>query len=387
MIDAWKAWLEQGLAMKATLRYFSEVFDDFDEFLDALEGVSRIYFVGHGDSLFVGQAADFFARYLGGIPTEAHPAFEFARHCPPLDATTLVVAISASGKVKATLEAARRAKQGGAPVVALTCNAGSPLALESSFVLTPVLNQRSVVPLNSTTSSMVLLFVALLFVVRSFREDFPPDVDKKFDFVEDELNRLPGVIDRLVQSVEPAMRVLADEVAQSVVERGSAELHYVGSGPGRVCATIGATKVKELCYLHAEAKELEEFAHYQKLLVDEGAPVFFVCPARAERRVDDFLRAFDRLGARVYLFASPALYRDLESQAKRFPKSVKLFTMPSVLEVFQPVAFAVPLQVFALYLTLALGGNPTTFRSPAHLEFVDLYVPDPRDAPGARDDQ
>ncbi|MHA1734359.1 MAG: SIS domain-containing protein [Promethearchaeota archaeon] len=374
MISAWRAWLDQGPAVRASLRYFTEAFDDFDSFLDQLEGVSAIYFVGQGDSLFVGQAADYFVRYLDGCITASIGAYEFTLHPPPLSRTTLVVAISASGEVGATVDAAAFARGSGAPVLGLTCNAGSSLAHACDFFLTPVLNEKSAVPLNSTTSSMALLFMAVLFVLRSFRAELPPELEERYDYVEDSLNKVPSVIDRVEDSLEGTMRGASELVATSLYERGSRDIYYVGTGPGKVAATIGATKIKELCYYHSSANDLEEFAHYQKLLLNPGDPVFLVNPGGGQgKRVHDFLRGFHSLGASVFWLTSPNLFPDLER--RRFPSSIRVVKMPEVLEVFQPLVFVVPMQVFALYFTTAVGENPTTFRSQKHLEFVDIYTP------------
>lgn len=178
MVNAWKAWLDQGSAVRATFRYFSEVFDEFDAFLDTIIDVSFIYFIGQGDSLFIGDAAVFLTRYLEGCPAQAMSAYEFYYHPPPLSSTTIVFAISASGEVLSTLDAARLAIEYAAPVIGITTNAGSSLANVCNIFLTPVLNIHSPIPLNSTTASMALVFIATLFILRSFKEEFPPILKK-----------------------------------------------------------------------------------------------------------------------------------------------------------------------------------------------------------------
>lgn len=370
LIDAWRAWMDQAPAMRATLRYFIEAFDEFDAFLDTLAGVDQLYFVGQGDSLFVGEAATFFVRYLEGCPCHAMSAYEFFTRPPPLSPSTLVFAISASGEVKATVRAARFARAHEAPVIGITLDAGSSLAHQVSFFLSPVLNVKSVIPLNATTTSIALVYMALLFILRGFLEDFPPALEERYEYVEDHLHRVPALIARLEDDVEAQMRQAAEAVAEALLQTNRRSLYYIGTGPGRACARIGATKVKELCYYHSEATELEEFAHYQKLLVGDRVPVFLVCPAKAEKRVAQFLRGLARIHADVYLLASENELPDLKKT--RFPPGVHLVELPAVLEVFQPLVFVIPLQVFALYLTVALGQNPTTFRSEAHLRFVDI---------------
>ncbi len=375
LIDAWRAWLDQGPAIRASLRFFTEVFDEFDAFLDTIEKIKLTYIVGQGDSLFVGQAGDYFARYLEGWPTIPMSAYEFLHYPPPLSKNTLVIAISASGRVKSTVDAVQYAKSKGAPVLGITENAGSPLAHSSSFFLTPVINENSMIPLNSTTASMALLFIVLLFVLRGFRDDFPPELEEKYNFIEDSLNRIPTIVNKVEDTLEGTMQDIAETVAINLYEKNRNDIHYVGTGPGQVTATIGAAKIKELCYYHSEATELEEFAHYQKLLLSPGDPVFLISPGDfRERRIVEYLKGFNDLKAQVYWFTSPNLFRGLEN--KRFPQTVQVVQMPEVLEVFQPLVYTVPLQVFALYFTIAIGQNPTTFRSDSHLNFVNIYARD-----------
>ena len=92
--------------------------------------VERIYITGCGDSFFAGmEFQDLFYEWTGVEAFAVH-ALEFSRYvCPKhVSGKTLVLSISASGKVTRTIEAAARAKEAGGHSIAITSNAETPLA-------------------------------------------------------------------------------------------------------------------------------------------------------------------------------------------------------------------------------------------------------------------
>src|SRR5512133_194095 len=56
----------------------------------------RVYFVGHGSSLFNGLVGEYVLEHIAGIPSKSVPGFAFSKYAEAslLDSQTLVVGIS-----------------------------------------------------------------------------------------------------------------------------------------------------------------------------------------------------------------------------------------------------------------------------------------------------
>src|SRR5439155_238150 len=99
-------------------------------------GVEHLYLTGCGDSAFAGMAATLAFRRHSRLRVHARHALDFARYevryLPPGSA---LLAISYSGKVGRTIEAARQASSFGTPVIALTGDVAGPLAAAADRIL------------------------------------------------------------------------------------------------------------------------------------------------------------------------------------------------------------------------------------------------------------
>ena len=99
-------------------------------------GIEHLYLTGCGDSAFAGLAATLAFRRHSRLRVHAVHALDLARYLvrylPPASA---VMAISFSGKVGRTNEAARQAAAFGYPVIALTGHADGPLARTCDRIL------------------------------------------------------------------------------------------------------------------------------------------------------------------------------------------------------------------------------------------------------------
>src|SRR5437763_9688190 len=99
-------------------------------------GVEHLYLTGCGDSAFAGMAATLAFRRHSRLRVHAVHALDFARYdvryLPPGSA---LLAISYSGRVGRTIEAARQASSFGTPVIALTGDAAGPPAAAADRIL------------------------------------------------------------------------------------------------------------------------------------------------------------------------------------------------------------------------------------------------------------
>ena len=102
----------------------------------AARRIEHLYLTGCGDSAFAGLAAALAFRRHSRLQVHSVHALDFARYdVRYLPSASAVLAISYSGKVGRTIEAARQAAAFGVPVIALTGRADGELAAAADRIL------------------------------------------------------------------------------------------------------------------------------------------------------------------------------------------------------------------------------------------------------------
>ncbi|MEM2969845.1 MAG: SIS domain-containing protein [Candidatus Bathyarchaeia archaeon] len=131
-------------------------------------------------------------------------------------------------------------------------------------------------------------------------------------------------------------------------------IFILGSGPNYATALEAALKLKETCMVFAEGFATREFLHGPMRLVDERTLVImFVSPNELETELE-LCRSLRSFGAPVVLITE----KDV-SCAGLFEAADDVILVPSGLpEVFSPLLYVVPIQLFAYYNSVLRGLNP-----------------------------
>lgn len=238
------------------LRGLASRFGEIEAFWRAnLADASRIIAFGSGDGWFAARSVSARAGEPGIF---AASGLELAGdQGPVLDASDRLIAISMSGNVDRTVEAAMRAQELGAKAVSLTNSEGGRLAelgLENFS-----LQIDDVAPFLCGTSS----FTATRTVLSLFAAlaDGRPKVT---------------VHEQLIATADALEQVLVDAalVAETVAQQkamNASGLRYLSCGRrGAAMADYGAAKIVELAGTPVWSDDLEEFAHRQFWTVAQG---------------------------------------------------------------------------------------------------------------------
>ncbi len=294
---------------------------------------------------------------LPGPGPVARQAFEAAMD--PWPGTT--IAISHEGGTWATAEALRAARTVGARLGLITAGANSPCASLADVVLCT----RELDPSWCHT----LGFLAPIVAAASVGAE------------------LAGrTIDPLVPRhlVEAGIAVEDDARALGRALATSRTLAVVASGADRAAGRELALKVEEASYVPAAYRDLETLLHGHITALDVGSGVVLILTDRdgreaRVRRARQLLAAVGRVGARcgaiVTAGAAEAIPDDLTPAGR--------IVIPEAPDLPAPVAAAigsaVPLQLTAYHMALALGTNPdalrreaTQYRSAAEALAVEL---------------
>jgi glucosamine--fructose-6-phosphate aminotransferase (isomerizing) len=306
--------------------------------------IDQVLLIGCGDPFMLGQAAVYALENWVGVRAEAVEAAEFAlyRHTV-LDARTLVIAITSSGKTVKAVDAARLARHGGAQTLALTNLAPSPICTEVDDVL-----QTRSTPSNSFPTLTTTIALAALYNLAMHWALINGNLDqKRFDTLHLELvDDIPQIVEQAL-GLEGEMKALAEKLKNAPI------FTFLGSGPNWATAQLGAAKLKEISQSRSEAANLEEYAHLFSLSIQPEDPVFLITAAGAiderNRLVAKFIQG---MRGQLFVVGPHSLKAGWEAL------SVPYISLGEHDEMFGPIADWIPLQLFAYHVSLGKGRNP-----------------------------
>jgi glutamine---fructose-6-phosphate transaminase (isomerizing) len=172
----------------------------------------------------------------------AHPRLEHA----------LVLAVSQSGASPDLISSLEAATASGAITTAIVNQPGSPLAAAARHTLPQNAGEEHSV---AATKSFILTCTVLARLVATWQND---------DALNEALHRLPD-------SLEAA--IATDWGNTTDLLKDATSLYVLGRGPTHAIAGEAALKLKETCYLHAEAFSAAEVQHGPKAVIDQNFPI------------------------------------------------------------------------------------------------------------------
>jgi glucosamine--fructose-6-phosphate aminotransferase (isomerizing) len=242
----------------------------------------------------------------------------------------LAIGISQSGESTDTNLVLERAREQGALTIGITNESSSAMArIADEVFLVRAGKEKSVAATKTYTGQMLALYLIALALGAAIRAD---DLKRLADWTESALkleSEIGGLCERY-RFMEHAV----------VVGRG---LNYAN-------AFEFALKLMETCYVVAERFSSADFLHGPIALVEASFPVFLFAPpdvtAKPVRALHDKLRA---LGAETVAITGPAS-GIAATRSIRVPARIP--------ELYTPIPYIVPAQLFAALLAGSKGLNP-----------------------------
>jgi glucosamine--fructose-6-phosphate aminotransferase (isomerizing) len=324
---------------------------------------------GCGDPYFAGMAARLAMERDGGVRCQSIEALELTRYAiryvPVLPRPPLLVAVSHSGSVGRTIEAAATAAVFGWRTVALTGRADGRLAQ----VARPVVMDVPTLGFSPGTSTYVAMVVALLTLAGELaRAGGRADGAAR---IASGLEAAPDLARETIRaSAEPAERA-------AVLLAASPSTTFLGSGPSRASAEFGAAKLFEGPQRYGVAQQLEEWAHEQYFISGPTTPVVVVAPAGASRD-----RAGELIDEMAFIGAPIILVSDVVDDAVARRATVVLPVAAGLDEAFSPLLTCLPLALTAFFMAERLGARSYGFPSREHeIEHYETIHRDTRGIP------
>ena len=260
--------------------------------------IREVILTGCGDSQIAGALLREEWQRLTGIPARAVNAMQAARYETTLPRQAapqdpLLLAISVSGGVARTIEAAEQWRARGATTVALTGNPGSPLGQRAEYVY-----ELTIPPLENAggpgVRSFLLAAQALYLLALRFGE-------VRGRFTQDEAGALRDRWLESVDSLESSLPALDATLRDLAYEwQGLRRYELLGSGPARAAAAFGAAKILEASGHPTVHQDIEEWVHLHYFAHDPAAcGTFLLCASEdaacgRAREIEPYLRRLGR---------------------------------------------------------------------------------------------
>ncbi|HEX5149776.1 MAG TPA: glutamine--fructose-6-phosphate transaminase (isomerizing), partial [Candidatus Limnocylindrales bacterium] len=312
--------------------------------LDGLEAtlrsVTRVELVACGTASYAALVGAAALEAWTGLPARVTVGSEFRYSPPPLDAHTLVIAVTQSGETADTIAPTRLARERGCPVIAVTNTVGSAITREADAVMFLQAGPEVAVAASKTFVTQVTTLVVLAAAIARIRGSLDEADERELGAA---LRALPAAAAR---AVETADGMAADLARRYVNSRG---FMFVGRGPGYPVALEGALKLKEVSYVHAEGYAAGELKHGPISLLDAECPLVAVATRSAtyDKLISNVMEGRAR-DARIIAVATEG-----DEAIGRYADDV--CWVPDTHEILSPVLAIIPLQLFAYHVATARG--------------------------------
>ncbi len=268
---------EQPIALRETGAWIAERIDTVKGFL---EDVDKVYFVGCGDSYFVGIYGALIFEKFAGIRAESYESYEFLKYKHNFEDNAALIAISASGRTSKTVDAAKKARENKLKLIALTNYENSPLAKLSDLNLVTRVKNPYGPPSATSTTAMYLLNI----IARSISE---PSYD------QERLDSLPGISKKYLNYFSSSVKEIVSYLRDKNI------VYLVGAGPSYVSVLFGGAKFREASWMHSIVFEAEEISHYGMISIDKSDVIILDIPkGDSAEKLIDVSKALREIGAR-----------------------------------------------------------------------------------------
>jgi glucosamine--fructose-6-phosphate aminotransferase (isomerizing) len=312
---------------------------EVDGLADAFRRASRVELVACGTASYASLVGAAAIQEWTGLPARVTVGSEFRYSPPPLDADTLVIAVTQSGETADTIAPTRWAREQGCPIVAVTNTVGSAITREADAVMFLQAGPEIAVAASKTFVTQVTTLIVLAATIAKARGALSREQELDLGHA---LRALPEAAGRAIE-LNPDVEGLARRYVNS---RG---FMFIGRGYAFPAALEGALKLKEISYMHAEGYAAGELKHGPISLLDAECPLVTVATrSRVYDKVISNVMEGRARDARVIAVATEG-----DQSIHRFVDDV--LWVPDTHETLSPALAVIPLQLFAYHTAVARG--------------------------------
>jgi glucosamine--fructose-6-phosphate aminotransferase (isomerizing) len=333
---------EQPRCLLNSLRLRGNYLDLMTTFLDHAE---KTFLIGCGTSHNACIAGTYMFSKIAAKTVAPVIASEFINRISSKSVSNAVVlALTQSGETADVLSAVDFARQNAATILSLTNTIGSAITrlswVYAGMQAGPEIGVAATKTFTSQLSVLAQLSLALAKQTGKISQD-------DIDFYLSALKSLPETVQSVLDSQEEKVKQLVKKYAKSPF------FLFLGGGPSTATAYEGALKLMELAYVPTIAVPSGESKHGPISLVERGIPAIIVCPPGDSRRATiNNMAQLKARGASVI-----AIISEGDDEVKGICDDYVEIPNKTP-EVFSPITYVVPLQLFAYYMAVEKGCDP-----------------------------
>ena len=301
--------------------------------------IEKVHIVACGTAMHSGVVGKYAVEQLARLSCEVDIASEFRYRNPILGKKDLVIIVSQSGETADTLAALRLAKKQGVKTLAVVNVVGSSIAREADYVVDMWAGLE--IAVASTKAYSVQVALMYLIAVRMGLEKGTLSEQDARELCK-EIEKLPAAIQKILEQKETCQHLAA-------FYQNTRSLFFIGRGMDYAASMEGSLKLKEISYIHSEAYAAGELKHGTISLIVKDTPVIAIATQKDlfEKTISNVKEVKAR-GASVLLFCR-------ESEASGGETADHIVALPDMPDLIMPSLVAVPLQLFAYYMSVLRG--------------------------------
>ncbi|MEW5896003.1 MAG: glutamine--fructose-6-phosphate transaminase (isomerizing) [Candidatus Omnitrophota bacterium] len=301
--------------------------------------INHIVIVACGTAYHAGLLGKYLIEGMARVPVTVDAASEFRYREPILTKNTMVIAISQSGETADTLAAVREAHAQGAKVVSVCNVVGSSLARESDGIL--YTHAGPEIGVASTKAYVAQIAMLYLLALKIGRENGQLKQAVYQDLIA-ALEKIPDAYEQIL-----VKKSHIQKIARKNSHFGC--FLYLGRNVNYPSALEGALKLKEISYIPAEGYAAGEMKHGPIALIDEYRAV--VCITPQSDTYDKMISNMQEIRARRGKMIAIATEGD--EVVQRHANHV--IYIPKTKNILTPLLVALPFQLLAYYIAVALN--------------------------------
>ncbi|MFH1327987.1 MAG: glutamine--fructose-6-phosphate transaminase (isomerizing) [Candidatus Bathyarchaeota archaeon] len=319
-----------------------------DKYLDLLaaflDRAREIFLLASGTSYHACLAASYMFNKIACLPTTPVIASEFIQqYGDSVGIDTTVFAVSQSGETADVLNAIDHARFKAATILGLTNVIGSTLTRVARAYICQQSGPEIGVAATKTFTSQLMVLAQLALRLAKLRGKISQD---EIDDLHEQLTKIPEILNSMTRK-EEKIRNLARKY------RDKSCFYFLGRGINTATALEGRLKLLEIARVPAIAYPAGESKHGPISLVEPGFPVVFVAPKDGTRKtiLGNITEMKTRGGTIIGI---------IEEGDKEILGYVDDFidVPKNVPEILTPIAYILPLQLFAYYMAIEKGLDP-----------------------------
>ena len=303
------------------------------EFVDLILNSESVYLVAAGTSYHAALVGEKILRE-NGIKAQAIISSEFIDRVKNLQENDLIIGISQSGETADTLTAIRYALNRKVRVGAITNVVGSAITRLADKVI--YMNAGPEIGVAATKTYIAQL-TSLLLIGYELENVLGEDVSWEINFLK---NNLPQIVSKIIKENDGVTKELSQEI------KDINDSLFIAAPKDIPTAMEGALKLKEISYIHAEWKSIDDFTFESKL-----KPVKNYLLVLVGDGLDGFIDENRKL-----LQGNKVLHLGRKTISDPLIRNITI--EPDIPKAQEYIAYIPPLQLLAYHTSVAKGLDP-----------------------------